>query len=174
MSYGLLGRINCQRKARTCLVSKASLQVFSTYLPFSGQSKKLASNAIAKIIEKRSLLAHMKRDRKKFDVKLDRALQTGSANDIAAAQLDLEKAEERIAKLQSTIQHQENRLGLTGQTKLKEFKESEFLRLRLNATVLRQRIVTRLVAHRFEMSKFDRLARYERMGRYIGYLFHYL
>lgn len=124
-------------------------------------------------MEKRSLLAHMKRDRKKSDVKLDRALQTGSASDIAAAQLDLEKAEERIAELQRAIRCQENRLGITGRTKLKEFKESEFLRLRLNATVLRERIMTRLVEHKFEMSKFDRLARYERMGGHIDYVFHY-
>ena|ERR1700749_3618216 len=151
-----------------------SLQAFSAYLLFSGQSKKLASNAIAKIIEKRSLLAHMKRDQKKTDAKLDRALQYGSASDIVAAQIDLEKAEEWIAELQRAIQSQENRLGLTGRTKLKEFKESEFLRLRLNASVLRERIMTRLVEHRFEMSRFDRLARYERMGRYIDYIFHYL
>lgn len=155
-------------------MSKALLQVFSTYLPFPGQSKKVAGNAIAEILEKRSLLAHMKRDRKKSSTKLDTALETGSATDIAAAQIDLDKAEERIAELQRTIQHQENRLGLTGRTRLKDLNDSEFLRLRLNATVLRDRIMTRLVQHRFEMSKFDRLARYQRMGRYIGYVFHYL
>ena len=174
MSYGLLGRINWRCKARTLLVSKASLQVFSTYPPFSGQSKKLGSNAIAKIVEKRSLLAHMKKDQKKFNMKLDRVLQNGSSSDIAAVQLDLENAKERIAELQKAIQHQENRLGLTGLTKLKKFKESEFFRLRLNATVLQERIVSCLMAHRFKMSKFDRSAHYERMGRYIGYVFHYL
>ena len=155
-------------------MSKASLQVFSIYLPFPGQSKNLASNAIAEITEKRSLLARMKRDQKNSDKKLDRALQTGSATDIATAQLELEGVKKRIAELQRAIQHQENRLGLTGQTKLRELKDSEFLRLRLNATVLRERIVTHLVKHRFEMSKFDRLARYEHMGRYISYVFHYL
>ena len=108
----------------------------------------------------------MKRDGKKFKAKLDNALQTGSAIDIAAVQLALEGAEAQIARLQTAIQHQENRLGLTGQAKLKEFKDSEFLQLR-------ERIVTRLVEHRFEMSKFDRLARYERMGRYIGYVSRY-
>ena len=116
----------------------------------------------------------MKRDGKKFKAKLDNALQTGSAIDIAAVQLDLEGAEAQIARLQTAIQHQENRLGLTGQAKLKDFKDSEFLQLRLKATVLRERIVTRLVEHRFEMNKFDRLACYKRMGRYIGYVSRYL
>jgi hypothetical protein len=154
-------------------VSQATPQVFGTYPPSSGQSKKLASNTVADIIEKRSLLSRIERDRRKYETKLDRALHTGSATDIAAAQLDLERAELRIKELRRVIQQQENRLGLTGQTKLKEFKESEFLQLRVNATVLRERIVTRLVEHRFEMSKFDRLARHERMGRYIGYVLHY-
>ena len=154
-------------------MSKGSLWVASTYLPFSGQSKKLAGNAVADIIEKRSLLARMKRDGKKYEAKLDNALQTGSAIDIAAVQLDLAGAEARIAELQSAIQRQENRLGLTGQAKLKELKDSEYLQLRVSATVLRERIVMRLVEHRFEMSKFDKLARYERMGRYIGYVSRY-
>jgi len=116
----------------------------------------------------------MEKDRKKCDTKLDRLLQTGSATEINALQVDLETAERRINELRKVIQQQENRLGLTGRSQLKEFKESEFLQLRVNATVLRERIVTRLVDHRFEMSKFDRLARYERMGGYIGYALHYL
>ena len=155
-------------------MSKASLRVFGTYPPFAGQSKKLGSHAVAKIVEKRSLLTRMKRDRKKYDVKLDRALQTGSATDIEAAQVDLDRAEKRIDNLQGAILRQETHLGLTGRLKLKEFKDSEYLQLRVNATVLRERIVARLVEHRFEMSKFDRLARYERMGKYIYYAFHYL
>ena len=150
-------------------MSKASLWVFSTYPPFVGQSKNLGSHAVAKIVEKRSLLAHMKRDRKKYDAKLDSVLQTGSATDIAAAQEDLGRVETRIDNLQGAILRQETHLGLAGRAKLKEFKDSEFLQLRVNATVLQERIVARLVEHRFKMSKFDRLARYERMGKYIDY-----
>ena len=155
-------------------MSKASLRVFSTYPPVVGQSKNLGSHAVAKIVEKRSLLTRMKRDRKKYDVKLDKALQTGSATDIAAAQVDLERAQNRIDALQGAILRHETHLGLTGRAKLKEFKDSEYLQLRVNAIVLRERIVARLVEHRFEMSKFDRLARYERMGKYIYYAFRYL
>ena len=109
----------------------------------------------------------MKRDRKKFEVKLDRVIQTGSATDIVAAQVDFETAEKRINDLQAAILRQETHLGLTGRVRLKDFKDSEYLQLRVNATVLRERIVARLVEHRFEMSKFDRLARYERMGKHI-------
>jgi len=141
---------------------------------FSGQSKKLASNTIADIVEKRRLLSRMEKDRKNCNTKLDRLLQTGSATEINALQVDLETAERRIKELRKAIQQQENRLGITRRSQLKKFKESEFLQLRVNATVLRERIVTRLVDHRFEMSKFDRLARYERMGGYIGYALHYL
>ena len=115
----------------------------------------------------------MKRDVKKCEVKLNDALPTGSASDIEAVELDLKEARARITELQSNIQIQENHLGLTGQAKLKEFKDSAFLQLRVKATVLRERIVMRLVEHQFEMSKFDRLARYGRMGKYIGYAFHY-
>jgi hypothetical protein len=154
-------------------MSQATPQVFRTYPPSSGQSKKLASNTVANIIEKRSLLSHIERDQRKYETKLDRALHTGSATDIAAVQLDLERAELWIKELRRVIQQQENHLGLTGQTKLKEFKESEFLQLRVNTTVLQERIVTHLVEHRFEMSKFDQLARHKRMGRYIGYVLHY-
>lgn len=146
----------------------------NTYPPFSGQSNKLGGDAVTKIIEKRSLLARMKRDQKKYDVKLDKVLQTGSATDIAAVQIDLERAEGRIAELQKAIEDQECRLGLTGQAKLKDIKGSEFLQLRVSATVLRERIVARLVEHRFEMNKFDRLARYERMGKHTGYVLYYL
>lgn len=155
-------------------MSKASLWVFATYSSFVGQSKKLGSNAVAKIVEKRSLLARLKRDKSKVGVKLDNALHNGSETDIAAVQLDFERAEERINELQAAILRQETHLGFTGRSKLKEFKDSEFLQLRVTATVLRERIVARLVEHRFEMSKFDRLARYERMGKYISYVFHYL
>ena len=149
-------------------MSKASLRALGTYPPFVGQSKKLGSQAVAKIIEKRSLLARMKREKNKYDVKLDSVLQNGSSIDIAAAQVDLERAEERIDKLQGAILCQETHLGFTGKTKIKEFKDSEFLQLRVTATVLQERIVARLVEHQFEMSKFDRLARYERMGIYIS------
>ena len=155
-------------------MSKGSLQILITYSPSLGKSTKLGSDAVAKVIEKRSLLARMKRDRKKYDAKLDRALQTGSVADIAAVQLDLGTAEGRIEELQKAIQHEENRLGLTGRAKLKDFKDSEYLQLRVNATVLRERIVARLVEHRFEMSKFDRLARYERMGRCISHVLCYV
>jgi len=142
-------------------------------LSFSGQSKKLASNTVADVIEKRRLLSRMEKDRKKYDTKLDRLLYTGSATEIEAGQVDLEKAEERIEGLRRSIQQQENRLGLTGRTQLKEFKESEFLQLRVNATVLQERIVTQLVEYRFEMSKFDQLAWYECLGRYTGYILRY-
>ena len=155
-------------------MSKGSLQVSSTYLPLLGNSTKLGSDAVANVIEKRSLLTRMKRDRKKYDAKLDKALQTGSVTDIASVQLDLELAEGRIEELQKVIQREENRLGLTGQAKLKEFKDSDYLQLRVNATILRERIVARLVEYRFEMSKFDRLARYERMGECIGHLLRYV
>ena len=155
-------------------MSKGSLQVLSTYPPLLGKSTKLGSDAVANVIEKRSLLTCMKRDRKKHDAKLDKLLQTGSATDIAAVQSDLELAQGRIDALQQVIQSEENRLGLTGQVKLKEFKDSDYLQLRVNATILRERIVTRLVEHRFEMSKFDRLARYERMGRCIGHSLRYV
>ena len=128
-------------------MSKASLRVLGTYPPFAGQSKKLGSHAVAKIVEKRSLLVRMKRDKKKYDVKLDMVLQNGSTNDIAAAQVDLERAEEWIDKLHGAILHQETHLGFTGQTKIKEFKDSEFLQLRVTTTVLQERIITRLVEH---------------------------
>ena len=117
-------------------MSKASLWVASTYLPFSGQSKKLASNAVADIIKKCSLLTCMKWDGKKYDAKLDNALQTGSAINITAVQLDLVGAEAQIAELQSAIQHQGNCLGLTGQAKLKELKDSKYLQLHVSATIL--------------------------------------
>ena len=146
-------------------MSKVTFRVFGTYPSFVGQSKNLGTHAVAKIIEKRNLLARIKRDRKKYDAKLDGILETGSATDIAAVQLDLERAEKRINDLEAAILHQETHLGLTGRDTLKHFKNSEFLQLRVNATVLRDRIVARLVEHRFEMSKFDRLARYERMGK---------
>ena len=97
----------------------------------------------------------MKRDCKKYDVKLDKALQTGSATDIAAAQVDLERAQNRIDALQGAILHHETHLGLTGQAKLKEFKDSKYLQLHVNTIVLQERIVAHLVEHRFEMSKFD-------------------
>ena len=59
-------------------------------------------------------------------------------------------------------------------TKLRELKDSKFLGLHLNTTILHKRIMTCLVKHQFEMSKFDQLACYECMGRYISYGFHYL
>jgi len=116
----------------------------------------------------------MEKDRKKYDTKLDSVLHTGSAIEIEEVQFDLDRAEGRIRELRRAIQQQENRLGLTGHTQLKEFKDSEFLQLRANATVLQERIVTQLVEYRFEMSKFDRLAQYERMSRHIGYMLYYL
>ena len=69
----------------------------------------------------------MKRDQKKFNIKLDRVLQTGSVTNISAVQLELEGAEKWIAELQRAIQHQEDCLGLTGLTKLREREISLFL-----------------------------------------------
>lgn len=80
----------------------------------------------------------MKRDQKKFNIKLDRVLQTGSVTNISAVQLELEGAEKWIAELQRAIQHQEDCLGLTGLTKLRELKDSKFLGLHLNTTISAQ------------------------------------
>ena len=103
-----------------------------------------------------------------YDAKLDKALQTGSATDIASVQLDLKLSEGQIEELQKVIQCEENHLGLTGQAKLKEFKDSNYLQLHVNATTLWERIVACLVEYQFEMSKFNQLACYECMGECIG------
>ena len=92
--------------------------------------------------------------------------RTGTADKALTA--EIKSCEEIITSLKETIEAQMSDLGFTQAPKggLRKFKGDSFLRLRMNALSLRDRILQNLVARKFEMEKLERLVNCgSQMGR---------
>jgi len=136
----------------------------------AGQHKNIADRAISGIIEHQGLLRKMKRDLKRA---LGRKGRARTVNETLTAEAEIESSTEAIKSLEGTISERMSSLGISETPKgsLKKLKGNTFLRLRMNALVLRERIIQNSISRKFEMEKLDRLVLYgDRMGErfYLG------
>ena len=93
--------------------------------------------------------------------------ENSTAKDIEEAQQEVKTNTSIIQQLDTAIAKQMSRLTVKRKTGLNKLLNNEFLRLRMNALILRERIMRRLIDQKFEMEKLERLARYERMCEWI-------
>jgi hypothetical protein len=123
------------------------------------------------ILEKKEILKKAKRDRTRSSSVLERKAGTMTAEGILTAEAEIASYTEVITSLEEAINKKTSELGFTETPKgsLRKFKGDTFLRLRMSALALRERIVQNLIARKFEMEKLERLVRYgDRMGKYLS------
>jgi hypothetical protein len=99
-----------------------------------------------------------------------RAIERRGASPTANQALtgEIKSCQEMITSLEETIKEHVSVLGFTEAPKgsLWKFKGNAFLRLRMNALALRERIIQNLIARKFEMEKLERLVNFgNRMGK---------
>jgi len=122
------------------------------------------------ILEKKEVLKKVKRDLTRSSGALKRKAGTMTAEGILAAEAEIASYTEVITSLEEAININTSELGFTVTPKggLRKFKGDTFLRLRMSALALRERIVQNLIARKFEMEKLERLVRYgDRIGKYL-------
>ena len=128
----------------------------------SGQNKNVADRIITDVHEKQGILKKMRRR----ICTMERKGRSGTTNEALTA--EIKSCEEIITSLEETIEEQISVLGFTETLKgsLRKFKGDLFLRLRMNALALRERIIQNLIARKFEMEKLERLVNCgNRMGK---------
>jgi hypothetical protein len=148
-----------QIEAQLCSAPRKYLSHKPT-VPFidliSGQNKNIADHVITGVLEKKAILrkANLRRARA-----MGRNGRNKTASEALTAVAEIKSCDEIITSLGETIEEQISVLGFTETPKgsLRKFKGDAFLRLRMNALSLRDRIVQNLIARKFEMEKLERL-----------------
>jgi hypothetical protein len=80
--------------------------------------------------------------------------------DVGSVVQQLQDARQHVSKMEHGLRQKKSSLGVSEQADLAKLKESSFLRLRMNALALKQRIRDRLRQRKFEMEKFERTYRH--------------
>lgn len=96
---------------------------------------------------------------------MERKGRSNTADEALTAEIN--SYEKIITSLEGDIEEKMSVLGFaeTPKGSLRKFKGNTFLRLRMNALALRERIIQNLVARKFEMEKLERLVKTgDRMG----------
>lgn len=122
------------------------------------QSKYLADKQIYSILALTKTLDKIKSEVDQYDTMLvdDANSHNLSIDDI---QEHLEALHKKQASIQKTISNQKKRLTVDGRLNLTKLLGNEFLRLRMNALALKQRIRDRLRNRKFELEAIERAYR---------------
>jgi hypothetical protein len=97
-------------------------------------------------------------------LKLEMALAKGESFDISEISQQLDEARAHIASLELGLQRKRAALGVDAQQNLKDLQENSFLRTRMNALALKERIRDRLRQRKFEIEKLERNYRHSTNG----------
>jgi hypothetical protein len=169
-----LATLECEWKAQIEAQLVSSSRMYTIYISrrhflmfMSGQSNNIANRAIAQIIEKQDGLKKLKQKLSREKSSLERRAGVATTEEIVAAEAEIDSLTAMITRIKSSIDMLISDLGVPEKTQLHKLKQNAFLRLRMNALALRQRIVQNLVARKFEMVRIERPARCgDRMGTY--------
>src|ERR1700749_3887757 len=127
-----------------------------------GSNRNTADRVITDVLEKQAVLRKTTQRMRA----LERKVGSGMVNDALTA--EIKSQGDTIASLEETIKEQILVLGFTETPtgRLWKFKGHLFLRLRMSALALRQRILQNLISRKFEMEKIERLVNCNnRMGK---------
>ena len=148
-----------------CVCSVISGLHYDLLIFILGQSKNIADRAIEDIIKKQAVLKKMKQKLLQAKAALEHKARARNMEGVLAGEADIGRLEAVITRIEDSINIQTSALGITAKSKLHKLKGNTFLRLRMNALALHQRIIQNSVSRRFEIERFDHLVQYgDRMG----------
>jgi hypothetical protein len=99
-------------------------------------------------------------------MKLEATLAQGDTDDIVSLSQQLQDARRHQLRLEQGLQRKKTMLGVREQADLRELQNDAFLRLRMNALALKQRLRDRLRQRKFEIEKLERSYRRSANGKY--------
>ncbi|RDB23171.1 hypothetical protein Hypma_009676 [Hypsizygus marmoreus] len=132
-------------------------QVAEQTKPLKKQSKNNANLAVTNVM---ALIS----TRKSFQdniAQLNLMLASGNYEDLEIEDLVSQRVatEANLEKIQNTIKKKRELLGVDGRANLAKLKNNKFLQVRMNASVLKNRIRTRLQDRKFELDRLERAYR---------------
>jgi hypothetical protein len=127
-----------------------------------GRSKAKGKQAVQAVLE----LAESIQLQKHAITKLETALAQTSMLDMADLSEQLQDAREHLTRLEHGYDRKKNALGIGEQANLRMLQRDTFLRLRMNALALKQRLRDRLRQRKFEIEKLERSYRRSVNGMY--------
>lgn len=93
---------------------------------------------------------------RKAIAKLETALAVGADMNVSDISMRLRDAREHCTRLEDACHRKQAALGIDGRVDLMKLRQDFFLRLRMNALALKQRIRDRLRQRKFEIEKLER------------------
>jgi hypothetical protein len=105
-------------------------------------------------------LAHQDKEIKKLEITLARS----DSVDVSVLSQQLDDARTHLASLEQGLRRKRGLLGVDEQLDLKRLQENNFLRMRMNALALKERIRDRLRQRKFEIEKLERNYRHSTNG----------
>jgi hypothetical protein len=123
---------------------------------YKGRSKNKGKQAIEAILALEEGLELQK----KTISKLETLLVTSDLTDTPNLVQQLQDARQHSSKMETGLRHKKASLGISEQADLVKLKQNSFLRLRMNALALKQRVRDRLRQRKFEIEKFERSYRH--------------
>jgi hypothetical protein len=128
---------------------------------YKGRAKNKAKQMIATILALESTLGLQK----KTITKLEATLALGDLDDITELSEQLQDAREHYQNLETGLRRKRAQLGVTEQEDLTRLRNDAFLRLRMNALALKQRVRDRLRHRKFEIERLERSYRHSVNGK---------
>ena len=127
-----------------------------------GQSQKAADHAIERILELRNEVANLKHEVRNLK---HEQTATPSEDELRHSILldEIEATATQIEVTQKRLTSAEKALGVRSCQRLEKLKGNGFLRLRMNVRALKARMRARLVNHKFECRKLERVYRHQVM-----------
>jgi hypothetical protein len=103
-------------------------------------------------------------------LKLETQLASGESFDFSELSLQLDDARKHLASLEQGMRRKRAALGVDDQVDLRRLQQDAFLRIRMNALALKERIRDRLRQRKFEIEKLERNYRHSTNGMYVSIL----
>ena len=133
-------------------------QVQEQTKPLKRQSAKLADKEIFDVLALMESLKRYEEEKESYD----QALQTGDYPDgLSAVELSalLEEMQKNIKKGKKAVTNKKGKLSVDGRLNLSKLIGNEFLKSRMNALALKQRLQDRLRNRKFELANLERAYR---------------
>lgn len=130
---------------------------------YSGRSKNKGKQAVQAILVLETTLAHQR----KQVSKLETQLASSESFDFSELSLQLDEARGHLASLEKGMRQKRAVLGVDDQVDLQRLQQDAFLRIRMNALALKERVRDRLRQRKFEIEKLERHYRHTTNGMYV-------
>ena len=121
--------------------------------PFSGRSRNAASQAIDAILALEKRLEEVGDRAKELE---DILANPDGTSDILNISVELTDCQHTTARLSKLIRAKRSSLGVSDKSRISQLKNNEFLRVKLNARAVKNRLRDRLRHRKFELERLER------------------